>query len=45
MANRSRKSPQAEIDVTSIWQFVAGDNVKAADTMLDRIEQVFDMLA
>jgi toxin ParE1/3/4 len=45
MANRPRKSPQAEIDVTSIWQFIAGDNVKAADAMIDRIEKVFDMLA
>jgi toxin ParE1/3/4 len=45
MANRSRKSPQAEIDVASIWQFIADDNVKAADAMLDRIEQAFDMLA
>jgi toxin ParE1/3/4 len=42
MANRPRKSPQAEIDVTSIWRFIADDNVKAADTMLDRIEQAFD---
>jgi toxin ParE1/3/4 len=45
MANRPRKSPQAEIDITSIWQFIADDNVKAADATLDRIDQAFDMLA
>jgi toxin ParE1/3/4 len=45
MANRPRKSPQAEIDITSIWQFIADDNMKAADAMLDRIAQAFDMLA
>ena len=45
MANRPRKSPQAEIDITSIWGFIADDSVKAADSMLERIEDVFDMLA
>jgi toxin ParE1/3/4 len=45
MANRPRKTPQAEIDVTSIWQFIADDNVKAADALIDRIEATFDMLA
>jgi toxin ParE1/3/4 len=45
MANRARKSPQAEIDVTSIWNYIAVDNVKAADALIDRIERTFDMLA
>jgi toxin ParE1/3/4 len=45
MANRPRKSPQAEIDLASIWLFIAGDSVKAADALLDRIEAAFDMLA
>jgi toxin ParE1/3/4 len=45
MANRLQKSPQAEIDVTSIWQFIAEDNVRAADAIVDRIDQAFDMLA
>ena len=45
MANRPRKSPQAEIDVTSIWQFIAEDNLKAADALIDRIDAAFDMLA
>jgi toxin ParE1/3/4 len=45
MANRPRKSPQAEIDLTSIWDYIAADNVKAADALLVRIEELFDMLA
>jgi toxin ParE1/3/4 len=45
MANRPRKSPQAEIDLTSIWDFIADDSMKAADALLDRIEAAFDMLA
>jgi toxin ParE1/3/4 len=45
MTNRPRKSPQAEIDLTSIWHFIADDSVKAADALLDRIEEAFDMLA
>jgi len=45
MANRPRKSPQAEIDITSIWNYIATDNVKAAETLIDRIERAFDMLA
>lgn len=45
MANSARKSPQAEIDITAIWNFIADDNVKAADAVIDRIERAFDMLA
>jgi toxin ParE1/3/4 len=45
MANRPRKSPRAEIDIASIWQFIAENSVRAADAMLDRIEDAFDMLA
>jgi len=45
MANRPRKSPQAEVDLNSIWDYTAADNVKAADALLVRIEELFDMLA
>jgi toxin ParE1/3/4 len=45
MANRPRKRPQAEIDITAIWNYIAADNVKAADSLIDRIERTFDMLA
>lgn len=44
MANR-RKRPQAEIDVASIWRYVAADSVKAADALIDRIDRTLDMLA
>ncbi len=33
------------MDVASIWQSIANNNVRAADAMLDRIEAAFDMLA
>jgi toxin ParE1/3/4 len=45
MTNRPRKSPQAELDLTSIWDFIADDSVQAADALLDRIEEVFNVLA
>jgi toxin ParE1/3/4 len=45
MANRPRKTPQAEIDVTSIWSYIASDSIKAADVLIDRIKRTFDMLA
>ncbi|MCG6205867.1 type II toxin-antitoxin system RelE/ParE family toxin [Rhodopseudomonas sp. HC1] len=45
MANRARKSPQAERDIAAIWSYVAKDNVNAADRLLEAIEKVFDVLA
>ena len=45
MVSRPRKSPQAEIDIRSIWDYIAADSVKAADILIDRIERTFDMLA
>jgi len=45
MPNSARKSPQTEIDLTSIYNFIADDSVKAADAWLERIEDTFDMLA
>jgi toxin ParE1/3/4 len=44
MANR-RKRPQAELDVTSIWAFIADDNARAADALIDRIDKTADLLA
>ena len=45
MAKRALKSPQTEIDLTSIWDYIAADSLRAADTLLVRIEATFDMLA
>jgi toxin ParE1/3/4 len=45
MPNSARKSPQTEIDLTSIYNFIADDSVKAADAWPERIQDTFDMLA
>jgi toxin ParE1/3/4 len=45
MSKSQRKSPQTEIDLASIYNFIADDNLKAADAWLKRIEGAFDMLA
>jgi toxin ParE1/3/4 len=45
MSNRARKTPQTEVDVTSIYNFIADDSVRAAEAWLARVEATFDMLA
>ncbi|MGH6739904.1 MAG: type II toxin-antitoxin system RelE/ParE family toxin [Bradyrhizobium sp.] len=45
MANRPLKSPQAEVDLFAIWDFIAADSARAADALINRIEAAFDMLA
>jgi toxin ParE1/3/4 len=42
--NRFRKRPQADLDLDSIWTFIAADNVRAADSLVERIGEVFEML-
>jgi toxin ParE1/3/4 len=44
VANRFRKLPLADLDLDSIWSFVAADNVRAADKVIDRIGEIFEML-
>jgi toxin ParE1/3/4 len=44
MPNSFRKRPQVELDLDSIWSFIAADNVRAADRLLDRIGNVVEML-
>jgi toxin ParE1/3/4 len=44
MADRYRIRPKAEIDLDSIWSFIAADNGRAADAMIDRITDTFDVL-
>jgi toxin ParE1/3/4 len=36
--------PDAEDDLGSIWLFIAADNPRAADAMIDRFTETFDML-
>ena len=45
MPNKPYKSPQAELDLFAIWDFIAADSTRAADALLSRIEAAFDMLA
>jgi toxin ParE1/3/4 len=44
MANKRRIRPEADIDLDSIWSFIAADNRTAADAMIDRITDTFDLL-
>jgi toxin ParE1/3/4 len=36
--------PDADHDLDSIWSFIAADNPRAADAMIDRLTEAFDML-
>ena len=44
MKNSFRKLPQADLDLDSIWSFIAADNIQAAERLIDRIGSVFQML-
>ncbi|HEY0106394.1 MAG TPA: type II toxin-antitoxin system RelE/ParE family toxin [Rhizomicrobium sp.] len=38
-------SPRAERDLDDIWEYIAADNVDAADRILERLRTVSDLLA
>jgi toxin ParE1/3/4 len=42
--NKFRKHRRADLDLDSIWNFVAADDVQAADRQINRIGEVFRML-
>jgi toxin ParE1/3/4 len=42
--NKFRKLPQADLDLDSIWNFIAADDIQAAERQIDRIGKVFQML-
>ncbi|OPY96964.1 plasmid stabilization protein [Bradyrhizobium sacchari] len=44
MANRFRKAQQADLDLDSIWEFIASDSVRSADKQIARIGEIFEML-
>jgi toxin ParE1/3/4 len=44
VVNRFRKREQVDVDLDSIWSFIASDNVNAAHRQIDRIGEVFEML-
>lgn len=39
-----RKSAAAKKDLENIWLYIAQDNLKAADAMIDRIDEVLYLL-
>jgi toxin ParE1/3/4 len=44
MASRINRRKRAKADVDSIWAYIAADNGKAAEELLDRFGAVFEML-
>ena len=38
-------SPRAQADLRGIWKYIAKRNLAAADRMMDRFREKFDMLA
>jgi toxin ParE1/3/4 len=42
--NRFRKLPRTDLDLDSIWSFIAADDIQAADRQINRIGEVFQML-
>lgn len=44
MASRVHERRQARADLDGIWTYIAADNTKAADAMLERIRSVYKML-
>ena len=39
------RSPQAELDLIEIWLYIAADNPKTADELLDKADRKCTMLA
>ncbi len=44
MANKFRKREQVDRDPDAIWNFIAADNVGAADKLIGRVGEIFEML-
>lgn len=40
-----RRQPQAREDLLDIWSFIADDNARAADALVDRLDDAFAFLA
>jgi toxin ParE1/3/4 len=45
MTNRVQQTASALNDIETIWNYIAGDNLKAADRVSDRVAAVLSMLA
>jgi len=42
---RYKLTPQARFDLLSIWEFIARDNIRAADRLAERMEAAFRLPA
>jgi plasmid stabilization system protein ParE len=42
---RYKLTPQARYDLLSIWEFIARDNIRAADRLAERMATAFRLLA
>ena len=40
-----RRRPLAREDILDIWTYIAADNLRAADALVDRLDQAFFLLA
>jgi toxin ParE1/3/4 len=45
MTKRIRLTEQAEEDVLEIWEYIASDNLSAADRLVDRFDATYQKLA
>lgn len=44
MPNKIRRRPRVRLDLIDIWTYIAQDNPDAADSLLDRFEEVMGRL-
>ena len=42
---RILRTPQADVDLTDIWTYIARDNPAAADKLIRKINDTFELLA
>ena len=45
MSQRYRLTRQAEADVLEIWLYIARDSIPAADRLIDRFTETYELLA
>lgn len=45
MKRRYRLTPEARFDLFALWEYIARDNVAAADRVVKRLERAFHLLA
>lgn len=45
MVGKIIRSPQARRDLIHVWRYIAADNERAADQLLDRVNDVLFMLS